>query len=60
VVRHPLTKALYLFEGGTLCKFLASDPCNPSLSTEAPGFLVRGSLDMTLAIANQKVEQLQK
>ena len=60
LVRHPSTSLLYLFEGGTLCKFLASDPCNPSLSTDSPGFLVRGTLDMTLAIANQKVEQLQK
>ena len=60
LVRHPSTSLLYLFEGGSLCKFLASQPCNPSLSPSTEGFIAHGSLDIVLALANQKVEQLQK
>ena len=60
LVRHPSTSLLYLFEGGSLCKFLVSHPCNPSLSPQTEGFLVHGSLDIVLALANQRVEQLQK
>ena len=60
LVRHPSTSLLYLFEGGLLCKFLASQPCNPSLSPSTEGFLVRGALNIVLALANQRVEQLQK
>ena len=56
LVRHPLTKALYLFEGGKLCTFLASQTlATLSVSTEAEGFLVRGSLKEVLALANQRV-----
>jgi len=60
LVRQPQTKALYLFEGGSLCKFLVSQPCNPSLSPFTEGFIASGTLDIVLALANQRVEQLQK
>ena len=60
LVRHPSTSLLYLFEGGSLCKFLASQPCNPSLFPSTEGFIASGTLDIVLALANQRVEQLQK
>lgn len=56
LVRHPLTKCLYLFEGGSVCEFLAfRHSATLSVSTEAEGFLVRGSLENVLALANQRV-----
>ena len=59
LVRHPSTSLLYLFEGGSGCKFCASnDLCTFILSTEADGFLVRGSLSECLASANQKIRTL--
>ena len=55
LVRHPLTKALYLFEGGKLCTFLASHTLATLLVSEtSEGFLGRGSLEVVLALANQK------
>ena len=43
LVRHPQTKALYLFEGGKLCTFLASHTLATLLVSEASeGFLGRG------------------
>jgi len=59
LVRHPLTKALYLFEGGKLCTFLASHTLATLLVSEASeGFLIRGSLEEVLALANQRVASL--
>jgi hypothetical protein len=59
LVRHPQTKCLYLFEGGKVCEFLAfRHSATLSVSTEAEGFLVRGSLEKLLALANQKVGSL--
>ena len=59
LVRHPLTKALYLFEGGKLCTFLASHTLATLLVSEASeGFLGRGSLEVVLALANQKARSL--
>ena len=59
LVRHPQTKCLYLFEGGSVCEFLAfRHSATLSVSTEAEGFLVRGSLEKLLALANQKVGSL--
>ena len=59
LVRHPSTSLLYLFEGGSVCKFCVShDLCTFILSTEAEGFLVRGSLTECLASANQKIRTL--
>jgi hypothetical protein len=56
VVRHPSTSLLYLFEGGKLCTFLASQTlATLSVSTEGEGFLIRGSLEEVLALANQRV-----
>jgi penicillin-binding protein-related factor A (putative recombinase) len=59
LVRHPQTKALYLFEGGKLCTFLASQTLATLLVSEASeGFLIRGSLEEVLALANQKARSL--
>ena len=59
LVRHPLTKCLYLFEGGKLCTFLASQTLATLLVSEASeGFLIRGSLKEVLALANQRVASL--
>ena len=59
LVRHPQTKCLYLFEGGKLCEFLAfRHSATLSVSTEAEGFLIRGSLKEVLALANQRVASL--
>ena len=59
LVRHPSTSLLYLFEGGSVCKFCAShDLCTFILSTEAEGFLATGSLTECLASANQKIRTL--
>jgi hypothetical protein len=61
LVHAPFTSDLFLFEGGKLCTFLAShDLCTLSLSPKSPGFMVHGSLELCLALANQKIEQLQK
>ena len=59
LVRHTSTSLLYLFEGGSVCKFCAShDLCTFILSTEAEGFLASGSLTECLASANQKIRTL--
>ena len=59
LVRHPLTKALYLFEGGKLCTFLASQTLATLLVSEASeGFLGRGALEVVLALANQEARSL--
>ena len=59
LVQAPSKSVVYLFEGGTLCKALATqEPCTPSLSHEIPGFLIYGSIEDCLASANRKVASI--
>ena len=55
LVQAPSKSLLYLFEGGSLCKALATqEPCNPILSHETEGFLIYGSLEDCLASLVQR------
>ena len=59
LVRAPSKSLLYLFEGGSLCKALATqEPCTPILSHETEGFLIYGSLEDCLGSANRKIASL--
>ena len=59
LVQAPSKSLLYLFEGGSLCKALATqEPCNPILSHETEGFLIYGSLEDCLGSANRRVASL--
>ena len=59
LVQAPSKSLLYLFEGGSLCKALATqEPCNPILSHETEGFLIYGSLEDCLGSANRKIASL--
>ena len=59
LVRASSKSVLYLFEGGKLCTFLASQTLATLLVSEASeGFLGRGSLEVVLALANQKARSL--
>ena len=59
LVQAPSKSVIYLFEGGTLCKALATqEPCNPILSHETEGFLIYGSLEDCLGSANRRVASL--
>ena len=61
LVQAPSKSVIYLFEGGTLCKALATqEPCNSILSHDTPGFLIYGCLMDCLGSANRKVSSLQR
>ena len=59
LVQAPCKSVVYLFEGGSLCKALATqEPCTPSLSPESHALLTFGSIDDCLGSANRKVASI--